>query len=218
MTYKTQIWYYALSSLSVLLPIAVGFGRWNKLPNTLRLIPIYSVVVGIIDIVGWRYPRLYMNSNHITVNFITSIEALALGYIYYRILQNNISKKVFLGVLTMFFLFFLQQLFINNLAVLNGRLLASASLIMMLASLVSFYDMLNLDTDRRLGQLYCFWLNSGVLLSFSGSFFAYMYSDQLNQVFNLLHLLWYIPLTLIIVLKLSLAVAMWVFDPKKDWI
>lgn len=178
------------SMLSILIPISLALIYFKSLDAPLRVLILLLLVSGITDIINaYLYSKTISNMG--VMNVYTLLE-LGLYSIYYTINLadyrgvKHISRSlVLIFVLTIFFT--VTSDFNEK---INTITLTIESLTIIFMSLIYFDKMLKSMRLPKIWQDPYFWINSAILIYFSGSFFVFIFVDfvDIKSSFNLWHI------------------------------
>lgn len=106
-----------LASISVLLPIIVGFYRKKYLSPELKILLLYLIIYSIFDLSEWSYVLLGKKNNMYLHNISEWISMLITGILYFKILETPLKKNI---VLSLIFIIIIQNLLQFNWGELAG--------------------------------------------------------------------------------------------------
>ncbi len=200
------------SSLIILLPVILATINQDKLTYSLKIIKIYCMVALFFEILCWSVILLPFGNhqNHWTINTFNIFELLCLGYYFFNIIVNNLFKNIikYLTVFSVITISFLTVLNFDDFNKYDTITHSVTYLTLMLFVLINFYEILYFNDSLSLGQYPYFWIASGVLVYFAGSFFVNLFSNTVlfNSSFNDYWLIYYI---LLIIFRIFLAIGLW---------
>lgn len=173
-----------VASLAIIFPIIVGgmIVRDKKyMSKPLYTIFVYSVIYAIFEIVGWYY-ALHHLQNHFLVNIFSYLDIVFWSYYFYQILSNKISKGIVMALfsLTLTFNIFSHLFLSQDFNRLDSFAISVSYISLIMMSILYFYQLLNSLEINDLFQYPHFWINSAVLIYFSGSFFMFIYGEYIT--------------------------------------
>jgi hypothetical protein len=145
------------------------------------LISIMSDFIAIVISLSGNIPSLWLN-------IYTIPESIIFGLFYYWLFKNSgngqlklIISTLVIGIIAIIILIFTEPLT----PLLNTLSLRLEATIFIFISVGYFYEMLNkMEFDNPFNNP-IFWMNAGVLIYFSGSFFSFMFSAVQYPQFGL---------------------------------
>jgi hypothetical protein len=157
------------SSYVVLLPLLVAVVRYRRLTPALKMIGAYvllgTFVQGIAAIMSAN------RQNNLPVLHVYTILEFTCFIWFYRLLEENfIKNKVFLGLVIGFpVLAILNALFLQSIFEFNTYARSLEGILLITLALRWYYRALEELKIRRLQDDAVFWINTAILLYFSGS-------------------------------------------------
>ncbi len=158
-------------------PVLLGILNFRK--HSGKLIFIYLLVflaafTFLISFVLWKKGI----NNLFILHFYTIFEFLLLSLYYYIELKGFIIKKLYIAVVAAFVIFSIaNSVFLEPLTVNNTYARAVESLILISFSITVFYRIVKEARILKLEESPVFWINSAVLLYFSGNLFLFTFSN-----------------------------------------
>ena len=200
------------SSLIILLPIMSAIINQDKLPYALKIIKIYCIGTLFFEILCWSIILLPFSNhqNHWTINLFNIFELLILGYYFFHVIINKQFKNIikYLTVISVIAILFLTIINFDDVNKYDTITHSVTYLTLMLFVLINFYEILYFNDSLNLGQYPYFWIASGILIYFAGSFFVNLFGNTIlfNSSFKDYWLIYYI---LLIIFRIFLAIGLW---------
>ena len=170
-----------LSSIAVIIPIIVGIitAKKHKI-ITLHLIFFYCLVCSVFEIIAWYYFTHHLQ-NHFLFNMMSYFDILVWGLFYYLLLDKLITKRIiiFLVAVTLMLTFWSHFGTGRDFNRMDSFALSVGSISLMAMSLLFFYQLLNNLDIKNIFIYPFFWINVGVLIYFSGSFFSFIFAEYI---------------------------------------
>jgi hypothetical protein len=152
--------------------------KFRFLNSGLRIVFAFLLLSIISDLIS---TAIYLSGNipSLWLNIYTIPESIIFGVFYYWLFKNSRSNQLLLvatalviGISAIIILIFIEPLT----PLLNTMSLGLEATIFIFVSVGYFYVMLNkMEFDNPFNNP-IFWMNAGVLIYFSGSFFSFMFS------------------------------------------
>jgi hypothetical protein len=129
------------------------------------------------------YMMCYYNINNMFIfNIYGIIEAILLIEFYKRFLNQFFQSKVHLILITLFTLLFIYNTFLSHkFKNIDNISTSIESIIFILYALISFYFILKNLVFENLYHTPFFWINTAILLYFSGNLFLFTFSSYLES-------------------------------------
>jgi hypothetical protein len=183
-----------ISSLAVLMPFSLALRQFNVLSEPLRIIFYYILIALMFEILGWITVLLHQQ-NHWVTNIFNILEFIFISFYFLKIFK---IKKIY------------KVLNYRNINHYNSIAFVISCFALMMLVLYHFYILLySLEVPRLTTNPY-FWISSGVLLYFSGSFFINLFSEFIlfNEVHSI-NQLWHIQHIILFIFRIFLAIGLW---------
>ena len=206
---------HIVSSISILLPIFISIIRFRFLDNVLRTLSYLLFLSLLFEIIIEFTVRRNIN-NLPFLHLFTIVEFSFLGLIFYKVFTHPLFKKAIIVTIIAFAAFaVINALFIQTLYEFNTIARAVESFLLILLALLFFYKIFRESVVVHLGRYPMFWISSGILVYFSGSFFLFIFSNYiLEQPGDMLYSYWGIHSVLNIFLNLFFAMGLWYSSQK----
>jgi hypothetical protein len=166
---------------TAVIPLAIGAFRFKELSPPLRIIFYYVVFAGIIDGIAAYYAEHRMN-NLWLLHTYTAIETVLLLWFYLAVLKEEWMRRAIPFLMVAFPLVCLANiLWWQSLLRYNTYTRPVEAILLIYTGLVYFFENSHKPSPAGVS-----WMNAGVLLYFSVSFFIFIFSNYLvqGQAFN----------------------------------
>ena len=197
-----------LCALSISAPLLVGLiqFRYNK-GVSYRIVMLYFLCAGGASIGLHIFGNLRSN-NLFVFHVYTLLEFFLLMLLYRNLLHASFAKRVINRTLLFFLVFkVVDVFFVTGFYQFDALAVTIESATLIVLSLWYFSQLLNERTSNIKG-FPPFWINSGILIYFSSSFFIFLFSAEIINDVERYYLYWSIHDTLVIVRDLLFTVAM----------
>ena len=160
---------HIISALAPVLPLGLGLMFFRRLEKARRILLILMACSLIAQLIALDY-FLDKKSNLFVYHFYLPIEVLLLGNIY-KIWLRGYWKKALIETLIWSFVLFaiLNTLFFQGLDQMNTHALFVAGSMLIIFAIAYFYRVLDEMKEEALEKSPAFWINTAVLLYYSGS-------------------------------------------------
>ena len=187
-----------LSCLLISLIIAVSQQKF--LTMNFRWLMWSLVVTCIVEGIGYYHLRMIKNSNFI-YHFYQPVEYTLVALFYINTIYSSFAKKVIRVSVPVFVLFCLaNSLFLQDVNSPNSNCFMIEAVLLIVWSGFYFYELFTSNEEERIWRIPEFWVSTGVLFFYAGTFFLmgllnYLYKVDMglakklyviNHVLNLL--------------------------------
>lgn len=169
-----------ISVVATCLPAGITLFRGKKFPQQLLPLLIYAWLAAVFEIGGLILNKLSVN-NLVLIHVFTILELTTLLFMYYFLFENKWLKWFMLPATICFALFAIwYMLYADDGPLGMNSLPRSVEATILIVCSVSYFLKLIRDMQvDNLMKLPMFWINTGVLLYFSGNLFLFTFSDFL---------------------------------------
>lgn len=162
----------------------LGIFNIRKCNLLFRLLTFYVLYTLISELISYAASYIWQN-NSLVMKIYLFAEISFMGGIYYLLFRHSRQKKIILVYASILFLFCLVVSIVNREALFPGYLVALESIMLIVFSVMYFFQLLKYPYEHDLLSMGEFWLNSSVLVYSTGSFvgwvsFSYLYRHQIN--------------------------------------
>lgn len=201
-----------VSSISILIPFVSAIIRYRQMDHTQRLL-VLTILASLITEIIANY-LWFQGRNNITfyniyafVNFIILIEI-------YRYNSTNL-RKTGLRYLQLFIILsaVINASFFQSLKVFNSNIITPGAFVMVVLALNYFFKLLKEIRYQKLEKNPLFWINTGVLLYFSGTLILFLLSgifDDKELAQEIALAAWGLNSSFNIILNILYTAAIWV--------
>ena len=207
--------FHHISAVAILLPIMVSFFHYKHIVKELKTVSIFLCFVAVFEIICIILANYSIN-NLPFLHLYTIFEFSFLGLVFYQVFAHPSFKKAIIVTIIAFAAFaIINAFFIQTIYEFNTIAHAVESFLLILLALLFFFKVFHESAVMHLGKYPMFWINSGILIYFSGSFFLFIFSNYiLMQSHDMLHAYRGIHSLLNILLNLFFAMGLW-YSPQK---
>lgn len=194
---------------AIVLASAAFFGlfHFRKSGILFRLLTLYLLYTLISEVVSFYSSKIFHN-NSLVQKIYLFVEIIFISGIYYLLFRYSRKRRIIIVLAAFLFLFCFFYFILDKQAILPGYPLTLESIMLIIFSVMYFYQLLKYPYEHDLLSMGEFWLNSSVLVYSTGSFvfwvtFHYLYSHHivlpgLPVIMNALDILHYFLLGLAI--------------------
>ncbi|RTL59800.1 MAG: hypothetical protein EKK37_02795 [Sphingobacteriales bacterium] len=158
------------------------FFRRQKKNKELKFAFICQVTSFLSDIISSILRTSNSSYSGLSLNLFTIVALVVLFYLYNNVLQGSRTKKTLLVSTIGLALYFIIQLFTgHNSGSFNSMNVALIAILVIIWSILFFYEQLTKPTDNSQLFLYsspAFWVVSSYFIYFAGTFFLFIYSQN----------------------------------------
>lgn len=165
------------SGMILLLQLIVVI-RWKQFDPVQRLISVIVILTFLNE--GTTWLLLHLDENNLWVyHFYTPMTFIVMGLVYGRVLKPLVNIRViYLGILLFVIFGIINSLFIQNLIEFNSNAVRLSSILYVVFSILYFFRLLRFPMDISLTKVPMFWLNTGVLVYYSGTLILFLVVDS----------------------------------------
>ncbi|HVW95661.1 MAG TPA: hypothetical protein VHA56_06815 [Mucilaginibacter sp.] len=172
-----------LSAVSGIFPVAAALLNYRNLDRVLKIAAAFFIMNMASDLIQILSMMMGAVNNQpiIHINIILSI--LFTGAIYYYALVSTPLKRAVIVLVSISLLIVVYCLiFINNIWEYPSTSNTVLSLLVIVFSIVYFYQLLNRQEFIHIEKIGLFWINAGLLFYFSINIFLFMLFKRIIQV------------------------------------
>lgn len=206
-----------IAQLSLALPILVmlfRFKRFTKLFWTLAVLLLVALIISYSAYI------LYQNrtNNMYLLHIYTVLEYALWSIFYYQLFEKKVAKKIIVSMLLLFVIFSITNtIYWQSLEMFNSYSRSVESAFLLCFAIAWFYKVFVDSKIIKLESHPVFWINSGVLVYFSGSFLLFITNNFLvhisrQQFFEA----WALHGLFLIIHYLFIAIGIWLITYKKQ--
>lgn len=159
----------------------VYYTHYNKL---VRVFAVYVCITGVFEAV-LLYSTFLRINNLPLLHVLTFIELIFLSLTYYYAFSGVVIRRAVIILCAGGLLFtVINVLFLESIWAYNSNSLSVESLLLVVFSVLYFYQMLQKPELTPIEKQAFFWINSGVLVYFAGNIFIFVFMRVIIE-FNL---------------------------------
>lgn len=214
MTKTIESLFILLGTLSDLLPLLLilFYFRTCGKEVVLKVVAISCIVFFVLNS---SHYYLSANSRDFVYPFFTVCEFIFFAFFLRFHIKNRSVKIVISASAVLFVLFAVSEVFIIKLSGLDSVLIGVESIVIIIFSFYYLYEQMNDVSDQFIYNKYHFWIVVGLMIYLAGSFFIYIFANQVDK--SILQQWWVITVILYIVKNIFFVVAISMFiRQKKD--
>lgn len=176
-----------IATFSSLLPILLFglYARRKPLPKTFFLIGAYSIIEFVINIFTVFISSSVYNSIY---SSFTVIEYLLFAYCLFLLISNLLIKKFIILVSCSFTIFAVIYFSTAEYKVLDSIPIGVETIIILSHIFYYLYEQMVAPSQILIYNRYHFWIVCAFMIYLSGSFFIYIFANQVDQ--NTLNIYW----------------------------
>lgn len=198
-----------ISSVSTLLPAMLGIWSLKRQEQPLRFLTVLLIFTCIVEVIA-RVLIMYKTTNLPLLHLYVPIQFALLACMYQLYLRNIFHRYLIPVIILAFSLYsIINSLLIRSVFVFNAYARAIENLLIIILALAYFYKMLIELKVRYLEKHPMFWINSGVLIYFSGSLFLFIFSNYSILYKSISQLTWISHAFLNISTNIFYAIGLW---------
>ncbi len=202
------------STGSILIPLVVGLVNYRNLVKMQKLLLFLVAAALLADIFALTLYKFKLISYNIVVyNFYTLIAFNLLWFIYKESIPKlrNLATLIIQIAINLFGV--VNFIFIEKWNSFNSNLMVATSISFLFLAVFSFRQILQQIQYTRLEKSPIFWINTGVIIYYSGTLILFLLSNQINSISksaNNLHLaVWALNSVFNIILMSAYSFALW---------
>lgn len=193
--------------LSVLVPISFAVFKYKQTDRVLSIIFYYLLLDGLVNLLAVGFAETGIN-NLPLLHVFTILEFLMLSVFYIGVLKEKLIRTIIKVLMVLFpIICILNFTFFQSIFRFNTYTRPLEVLLIMAYSLAYFAQINEAESDRKWSSNPLNYVNTGVLLYFSGALFVYSFSNlttaYTSPKYKLLNLfIWNIHATLLLCMYL----------------
>jgi hypothetical protein len=170
-----------ISTIATILTLIVALLKNKTLMKEMRVLFLYVFLSSVIDAVIFSLAKFKMHNLFLMNGFIL-VQLILLGFYYRKVFETRKSSSIIIVVLICFCgLYIWESTLLDRKEGLYIYSLAIESIVLMCFSLVCFYWLIKKVEYESIFQNPVFWVNSSVLIYFSGNLFLFIFSNYILQ-------------------------------------
>jgi hypothetical protein len=166
------------SAISVLFPLCLGFIKFKSKPKYLRILGFLVLLSALTDLIA----LLFHQSISIAGNVYNILQFILLCLIFSNHFINIKTRNLLIVLFILFLVFaFINLFFIEGFSMRNTNLRTVSSISFIILSIYYFkYLLIEQPVDNIL-EFPMFWVNSAILIYFSGNIFLYAANNFISS-------------------------------------
>ncbi|WP_273446950.1 hypothetical protein [Neolewinella agarilytica] len=179
----------ALYEWTMILPVVAGlfaFSRHTSIQRKLFFYCVAAIIFEYFSQMRWAIDQFEPRSNAPYYHFFTPALFILFVFIYQKFLRDTFSRRVDIWLIALFVLFSIWNAgFGDGLFHFPGLSLGLYAFLMMSLAIGYFLRLMTTLELERLEKEPVFWINSGVLIYFSGNFLLWLTMNYLLKDYSL---------------------------------
>lgn len=199
-----------VSGLSTLTSFIVGLFNASRMKGFLMPLLIYLAVSVIFEIYSYVNTKLGINNLYV-FHIFTVVEFCLILFVYMSFLKDfNQKNRYVLALIPLFLLAEVADLKINGPNNMDNFASSIESIILIFIALMSFFIIIRKMIYDNILNTPFFWINTGILLYFSGNLLFFVFSNYLhaNETSNNFAM-WGIHSVMNILYNVSIVIGFW---------
>lgn len=194
--------------VSVLIPIGMAASKRKSTDRALKIIWYYLLLDCVVNLLAVVLANHKIN-NLPVLHVFTILEFVLMSYFYLSVLKDKTAGRMIRSLLVLFPVFcIINFLFFQSIYQFNTYARPVEALLIMGCSLAYFAQTNDAETSWSLNPLN--WINTGILLYFSGALFIFSFSNltvnEMSEKYYAINILmWNIHATLLLIMYLLIA-------------
>ncbi len=195
--------------VSIIIPICFAIAKYRTFPAELKIVTWYLYFNGITNIITGILASNNIN-NMPALHIYTALEFIIISIFYKKILEGTIiGKYIHVIILSFLILCVINVVFFQNLNTYNSYTKSLEAIIVISLTIAYFKKTLDkIDILRTIKNINVY-INSGILIYFSGSFTLFIISNTISANSSLSNLTWNIHATFLLVMYVLFSFALW---------
>ncbi|WP_439417090.1 hypothetical protein [Larkinella sp. GY13] len=166
----------------LLISLIIAVSQQKFLTMNFRWLMWSLVVTCIVEGIGYYHLRMIKNSNFI-YHFYQPVEYTLVALFYINTLDRTLVRKVIRASIPVFVIFcLLNSLFFQSIHSPNSNCFMVEAVLLIAWSGFYFYELFNSNTEERIWSIPDFWVCTGVLFFYAGTFFLMGLLNYLYKV------------------------------------
>ncbi|MGH1384643.1 hypothetical protein [Kordia sp.] len=206
-----------IAQLFILLPLITIVFRYKRFNTTFKLIALLLVSAGVFALIGNILHRQAIN-NMVISHLYTIVEYICWSLVYIRLFDTKVVKKLVISSIFLVITFSIVNIFLwQPLDVYNSYSKTVESAFLLCFAIGWFYKIFVDQSIRRLEIHPVFWINSAVLIYFSGAFLLFVTNNFLLEIPLIEYFeAWALHGIFIMIHYLFISIGLWLLKHKKE--
>ena len=170
---------------SVLVPLLIGISTNRRRDSYVKILIIGLLISAFTDYINLLFFRRNHLPTAILFHIYTVLEFCVLALLYKQLFHKERIKKSINIIILLFFVFkILDITFFTSIQESDTLAMTLESVVMITFGILYFDQVLREMVIPNLEKYPVFWINSGILIYFSGSLFLFLFSDFIFSFSN----------------------------------
>lgn len=122
-------------------------------------------------------------NNLLLIRMVTIFEFIFLSIFYYKVIKVNSLKKYYYVAFSLLLLISSYDIYKNGFFSSDSITVTYTFILLIIQSLATFYMLTQRLTHLNITCSPIFWVNTGVLIYFSGTFFLFLFNDYILKFY-----------------------------------
>lgn len=200
----------SLASVFIAVPVVVALLRFRCLGAAMRIMAVYVFLAGLTQVFS-SYLSAHRQNNLWVLHLYTPLEFACIVWYYSVVLKNFLKKWVFAaGAIGFGLLSVLNTAFLQDAQTFNTYARSLEGVLVILICLLWCYRTLVEMKIKQLEQAPEFWVNTGLLLYYSGNVLLFAFSNYIMGINRALNLyIWAFHALFSLLLYFFITVGLW---------
>jgi hypothetical protein len=179
MSFELLNWFSYISIAFTIIPLIVGVICIKKIKNYLLPVFIMVVIASFVEIINF-WVAIDATSNLPIFHIYTALEFSFIYLFYLFFYKQYFNFKILYLLIPLFYIVTYIDYKINGLNDIDSFSVTVESSIFIILSLISFTFLLRNLIYENVLSIPFFWINSGILIYFSGNILLFIFGKSLN--------------------------------------
>lgn len=194
---------------SVLVPLFIGISMSRRMDDYVKILIMGLLISAFTDCINLFFRRNHLPTA-ILFHIYTVLEFFVLALLYKHLFHKERIKKNINIIILLFFVFkILDITFFTSIWESDTLAMTLESVLMIIFGILYFDQVLKEMVIPNLEKYPVFWINSGILIYFSGSLFLFLFSDFIFSTQTSYWSFWSIHSTLTITKNALFSIGLW---------
>ena len=177
-TIENLFFYSAMGSDLLVLLLFIFFLKNYKKNTSIIIIAIYSIIAIILGVTGKFVTHDFM---FYAYGAFTFIEYMLFSFIFYLNIKSNLVRRVILigsGIFTVILFIYYSQMSFRT---IDSIPIGVETIFILLYAFYYLFEQMNDLENSFIYNKYHFWIVIGIMLYLAGSFFIYVFANQVDE-------------------------------------
>lgn len=172
-----------VSGLFGILPIILGLINLKYIKNYVVPLFILVFISLTVEIISWGFSQFSENNLYI-FHLFTVVEFILISLFYIFYFKQYFKPIIFITLLPLFIIITITEYYIKGANCMNNISTSVESILFVSYSLFLYFFVMKKSLIENLLSSSIFWLNSAVLIYFSGNLLLFLFSSYLAETEN----------------------------------